>query len=123
MTDGLLRGKENYGSVLKDCSKAIAINPRSSKAYYRSASALVALERYDEALDCCERCLQFDKDNSGVKSVQGKALRLKEVKEKKERERAEKLRREEEERQRLNAAFKVRIYFDLLVTLNAKYLR
>ncbi|CDO68732.1 hypothetical protein BN946_scf184652.g59 [Trametes cinnabarina] len=60
---------ENYGSVLRDCSKAIGVNPKSSKAYYRSALALIALERYDEALDCCDRCLQFDKDNKAERNI------------------------------------------------------
>ena len=82
MTD-VLRPEENYGTVLKDCSKAIALNATSSKAYYRSALALVALERLDEAIDCCERCLQFDKENASVKSTLEKALKLKEAKEKK----------------------------------------
>lgn len=104
-----MAGKENYGSVLNDCSKAIALNAHSSKAYYRSASALIALERFDEALDCCERCLQFDKDNAGVKTVLEKATKLKEAKERKEREREETLRREQEEKARLSAAFKVRL--------------
>jgi tetratricopeptide (TPR) repeat protein len=107
LTDGLLPGKENYGSVLKDCSKAISLNAHSSKAYYRSASALVALERFDEALDCCERCLHFDKDNSAVKSVREKALKLKEAKTRKEIERVERARQEEKERQQLDMAFKV----------------
>lgn len=103
MTDRLSPRKENYGSVLKDCSKAIALNPQSSKAYYRSALALVALERFDEAIDCCERC----KDNAAVKSAHDKAVKLKEAKERKERERQEKIRREQEEKGRLAAAFKV----------------
>ncbi|KAF8192425.1 40S ribosomal protein S7 [Pholiota molesta] len=54
---------QNYGSVLRDCSKALSINPKSSKAYYRSATALVNLGRYDEAEDCCARCLSYDPNN------------------------------------------------------------
>ncbi|GJE84404.1 Tetratricopeptide repeat protein 4 -like protein [Phanerochaete sordida] len=99
---------QNYGSVLKDCSKALALNHKSSKAYYRSALALVALERFDDAIDCCERCLGFDKDNAGVKGVHEKALKLKETKERKEREKLEKLQREQQEKRRLVAAFKER---------------
>ena len=72
---------ENYGSVLRDCSKAIGVNPQSSKAYYRSAMALIALERYDDALDACDRCLQFDKDNKTVQAAREKAGKLKEMKE------------------------------------------
>ena len=93
--------------MLKDCSKAIALNSKSSKAYYRSALALVALERYEEAIDCCQKCLLFDHDNSSIKSVLDRAQKLLETKERKERERAEKVLREQEEKRRLNAAFKV----------------
>ena len=94
--------------MLRDCSKAISINPKSSKAYYRSALALVALERYDEALDCCDRCLEFDKDNKGVQGVREKATKLKEEKERKERERQERLRQEQLKKERLRAAYRVR---------------
>ena len=71
--------------------------------------ALVALERFDEAIDCCVRCLQFDKDNAGVKGLHEKALNSKDVKEKKERERQEKIRHEQGEKRRLGEAYKVRI--------------
>ena len=93
--------------MLRDCSEALKLNPRSSKALYRSAVALVAVERYDEALDCCDRCLAYDHDNAGVKSLRTKAADLKEKKEAKERRRAEKLRREKEEAVRMAAAFRV----------------
>ena len=83
--------EENYGSVLRDCSEALKANTQCSKAYYRSAMALVALERYDEALDCCDRCLAYDHDNAGVGTLRSKATDLKEKKDRKEREQAEKL--------------------------------
>ncbi len=93
--------------MLRDCSRAISINPQSSKAYYRSALALVALERYEEALDCCDRCLQFDKDNKGVQAVREKAAKLKEEKDRKERERQERIRQEQLKKARLQAAYRV----------------
>ncbi|KAL7282463.1 hypothetical protein ACG7TL_003934 [Trametes sanguinea] len=99
---------QNYGSVLRDCSKAIGVNPKSSKAYYRSALALIALERYDEALDCCDRCLQFDKDNKAMQETRAKAAKLKEAKEHKERERQERERQEQLKQARLRAAYKER---------------
>ncbi|KAI0719481.1 40S ribosomal protein S7 [Cerioporus squamosus] len=101
----------NYGSVLRDCSRAISINSQSSKAYYRSALALVALERYDEALDCCDRCLQFDKDNKGVQAVREKAAKLQEEKERKERERQERIWQEQLKKARLQAACRERNIF------------
>lgn len=83
------------------------MNPKSSKAYYRSASALIALERLEEALDCCDRCLAFDAENTGVKALRERALKLKEAKERREREREERLQREREEKLRLRKAFNV----------------
>ncbi|KAJ8481730.1 hypothetical protein ONZ51_g5828 [Trametes cubensis] len=99
---------QNYGSVLRDCSKAISVNPKCSKAYYRSALALIALERYDEALDCCDRCLQFDKENKAVQATREKAAKLKEAKERRERERQERIRQEQLKQERLRAAYKER---------------
>ncbi|KAL1944214.1 hypothetical protein VTO73DRAFT_3399 [Trametes versicolor] len=99
---------QNYGAVLRDCSKAIGINPKASKAYYRSALALIALERYDDALDCCDHCLQFDKDNKTVQAAREKAAKLKEAKDRKERERQERIQQEKLKQERLRAAYRER---------------
>ncbi|KAJ3723363.1 40S ribosomal protein S7 [Lentinula raphanica] len=104
---------KNYGSVLRDCSKALSLNPKSSKAYYRSALALIALERLSEAIDCCTRCLDYDKDNKGVQGVLERATKLKEANDKKEFERQEKLRKEKLAQAKLNNAFKERHIFVL----------
>lgn len=99
---------ENYGKVLRDCSVAITINAKSPKAYYRSALALVALERYEEAVDSCARCLSFDPTNQPVFSLKEKAGKLHDAKVVKEREKRERLMVAEEKRRRLQVAFKVR---------------
>jgi small subunit ribosomal protein S7e len=99
--------KENYGSVLKDCSKALTINLKSSKAYYRSSLALLALERVDEALDCCDRGLEVDKDNKSILAVREQTMKVKVEKERKEQERSERIRREKELKKQLNVAFQV----------------
>ena len=104
---------ENYGKVLRDCSAAIMVNVKSPKAYYRSALALVALERYDDAVDSCSRCLSFDPANQPVISLKEKAGKLHDAKVRKEREKQERLRTEEEERRRLQVAFRVcNIFFN-----------
>ena len=95
--------------MLKDCSKAIALNPHSAKAHYRSAMALVALERFDEALDCCDRCLQFDADNKGVQGVRARTLDRKAAIEKKEQTRLERIRKEQEAEMKLKIAYRVRV--------------
>ena len=98
---------ENYGSVLKDCSRAIQLNAHSSKAYYRSALALIALDRPDEALDCCERCLVFDQENTSVKATRDRAAKLVAEKTAKEQEKRKKLMEERIKRQRLRSAYEV----------------
>ncbi|KAJ3734431.1 40S ribosomal protein S7 [Lentinula guzmanii] len=104
---------KNYGSVLRDCSKVLSQNTKSSKAYYRSALALIALERLGEAIDCCARCLDFDKDNKGIQGVLERATKLKTAKDKKESERREELRQEHLAKVKLNDAFKERNIFVL----------
>ncbi|KAH8118482.1 hypothetical protein DFH11DRAFT_1502486 [Phellopilus nigrolimitatus] len=104
---------QNYGSVLRDCSKAITQNPECSKAYYRSAHALLSLERPEDALDACVRCLNFDPDNAGVKALRNRVLVAKKSKEEKEKTRLERMSREETEKRRLRVAFKERGLIDL----------
>ncbi|PFH52578.1 hypothetical protein AMATHDRAFT_189237 [Amanita thiersii Skay4041] len=99
---------KNYGSTLRDCSKALNINPNSSKAYYRSALALLALERVEEALDCCIRCLSYDIGNESMQNVKETVLRMKAEKEERENQRQERIRREQETERKLNLAFKER---------------
>ncbi|KAI0091899.1 hypothetical protein BDY19DRAFT_927338 [Irpex rosettiformis] len=99
---------KNYRSVLNDCSRALALNPRSSKAYYRSASALAALQRYEECLDCCDRCLTYDVDNATVTILRARVLGLKEALEKRLQEKEDKTRQEQREKQHLQAAFNAR---------------
>ena len=45
----------NYGSVLRDTGAALTESPNSPKAYFRAASALLALKRWNDALDCISR--------------------------------------------------------------------
>lgn len=102
---------QNYGSVLRDCANALSKNFKCSKAWYRSALALNALERYEEAIDCCKRCLAYDPENASVKAALAKAEKAFEVQRKKAAEKAERLRREKEEKQKLEAAFAARKLF------------
>ncbi len=94
--------------MLRDCSQALTINPDSSKAYYRSAAALIALERLDEALDCCNRCLLLDKDNTGIQTFRKKAAELKAFKDQKERDRLARIQEERAKKQRLQLLLWVR---------------
>ncbi|MCJ1463049.1 hypothetical protein MMC07_001653 [Pseudocyphellaria aurata] len=44
---------QNYRSTTLDCASTLRLNPSNSKAYYRSALALLALSKLPEALDAC----------------------------------------------------------------------
>lgn len=85
----------NYGSCLRDTSATIGLNPKNSKAYYRAGRAFLALDKTDEAIDCCEHALKFDPDNEPIKAIKKKsqdrkALMQKWKEEKEERERRKK---------------------------------
>src|SRR6201999_1882258 len=51
---------ENYRSTTFDCAAALRLNPSNIKAYYRSASALFALDKVLEALDVASRGIKLD---------------------------------------------------------------
>ncbi|KIK65624.1 hypothetical protein GYMLUDRAFT_240129 [Collybiopsis luxurians FD-317 M1] len=104
---------KNYGSVLRDCSRVLIQNPKSSKAYYRSAMALTALDRLEEAIDCCNRCLEYDQANKAVQTVMERASKLKTAKDKKEQERQERIRQEQKAKMKLNNAYIERNIFVL----------
>ncbi len=53
---------ENYGRAMEDCRKAITLNPRYVKAYYRCAQALFQLEKLEEAEKVLEAALKV-RDN------------------------------------------------------------
>lgn len=97
--------------MLRDCSNALSTNIKSSKALYRSAAALLALDRPEEALDCCTRCLVSDPDNQPVRSLRSRAENAKNAKDRRHEEKEERLRREKEEERLLQIAFKVRNVF------------
>ncbi|KAH6915212.1 40S ribosomal protein S7 [Coprinopsis sp. MPI-PUGE-AT-0042] len=99
---------QNYGSVLKDTSAALKLEPALSKAYHRSGQALLALDRVDEALDVCDRCLAFDTTNDGIRTLRDKIVARKELKEKVERDREERKKREQLAKHVMNLAFRER---------------
>lgn len=65
------------------------------------------LERYEEALDCCDRCLVYDKDNKGIQGLKNNVIKLKQTRDSKEQEKRERALRNEKEKKQLQAAFRV----------------
>ena len=48
------------------------INPRNAKAWYRAASACLALDKVEEALDACQSGLRYESQNTALKTLQTK---------------------------------------------------
>ncbi|KAF8591342.1 hypothetical protein K439DRAFT_995991 [Ramaria rubella] len=70
--------------------------------------ALIALERFEEALDCCTRCLEFDSNNKSVQQLRDRAQSGKTIQDRKEKEKVERRNKEAEAKRVLNIAYKAR---------------
>lgn len=98
----------NYRSCTADCAGAIRLNPGNVKAYYRSAKALLALGKVEEAEDACARGLAVDGGNAALKALAGEiARKAAEIAERRRKE-EERLARERREETVLKAAIKAR---------------
>lgn len=100
---------ENNRQVLLDCAQALKLNPKSLKAFYRSSLALLGMERFVEAIDCCEHALRLEgqADNKSILDVKEKATTRKTKKEQREGEAAERTRRKQLSKKALDEAFQV----------------
>ncbi|KAJ3043836.1 40S ribosomal protein [Rhizophlyctis rosea] len=85
----------NYRKVLTDCAAALRLDLSNIKAFFRSTKALLALDRVDEALDCCDLGLSREPNNKALQS-----LRVSIVKRKQEMEEMEVKRKQKEEKRR-----------------------
>ncbi|KAF3047325.1 hypothetical protein E8E11_002947 [Didymella keratinophila] len=64
--------KKNYRSCINDCASTLRLNPSNIKAYYRSGSACLALDKLAEAKDACEFGLKLDPSNAPLKTLSEK---------------------------------------------------
>ena len=103
----LLRA-ENYGSCNRDCAAVLTINPRNVKAWFRSASACLALDKIEEAEDACSRGLEVDPENKALKLLSEKIAKRKTAVEELERWRREREERKRREESTLKHALKAR---------------
>ncbi|GAB7341131.1 hypothetical protein MBLNU457_7436t1 [Dothideomycetes sp. NU457] len=99
---------KNYGSCNRDCGAAINLNPKNVKAWYRSASACLALDKLPEAEDAARRGLLVDQNNAALKTVSEKILKRKTYLEKMAKERQEREDRKRQEETTLKIALKAR---------------
>ncbi|ORY63073.1 uncharacterized protein BCR38DRAFT_435806 [Pseudomassariella vexata] len=89
---------KNYRSCTIDCASALRINPRNIKAFYRSAKALLAVNRIEEADDACARGLAINENNAALRAVAQDIIKKNEqigAKQRKENERLAKEKRRE----------------------------
>jgi tetratricopeptide (TPR) repeat protein len=63
------RLSENYRSCIQDCASTLRLNPSNVKAFYRSASACLALDKLPEASDACSRGLALDPSSTPLKTL------------------------------------------------------
>ena len=99
---------KNYRSCWLDGAGALKLNPKNVKACYRSAKALLAVDRIEEADDICARGLAVDPENKGLKVVAEEIIkRAKEVDAKKKKE-SERLAKEKRRELLLKAALHAR---------------
>jgi tetratricopeptide (TPR) repeat protein len=78
---------KNYRSCWLDCAAALRLNPRNIKAYFRSARALLAVDRIEEADDVCARGLSLDESNASLRAVADDIIkRAKEIDARRKRE-------------------------------------
>ncbi|KAI4914939.1 hypothetical protein J4E90_004976 [Alternaria incomplexa] len=85
--------KKNYRSCIQDCVSTLKINPANVKAFYRSATAGLALDKLQEAAWACDRGLALDANNAPLKALKTKIDARKQY-----IESVEKARREREEK-------------------------
>jgi tetratricopeptide (TPR) repeat protein len=99
---------ENYRSTTLDSAAALRINPSNIKAHYRSASALLALDKVLEALDVASRGVNIDPDNVALKKLLEQIRSRARVKEAQDRRRLVEQKTKQRERQVLDTALEAR---------------
>lgn len=60
---------KNYRSAALDGASTIRLNSQNIKAWYRSATALLAMSRIKDADECCARGLSIDPENKDLRAV------------------------------------------------------
>ncbi|KAH6643683.1 tetratricopeptide repeat protein 4 [Boeremia exigua] len=100
--------KMNYRSCINDCASTLRINPSNIKAYYRSGSACLALDKFAEATDACEFGLKLDPTNAPLKALAEKIKKRQDYIAKVEADRRAREEKTASERATLDLAFKAR---------------
>ncbi|CAO2654217.1 Nn.00g109500.m01.CDS01 [Neocucurbitaria sp. VM-36] len=100
--------KKNYRSCILDCASTLKINPSNIKAFYRSGTACLALDKLPEATWACNRGLAVDSNNAPLKTLSTKIATRKQYIESVEKARRAREEKAASERATLNIALKSR---------------
>lgn len=98
----------NHRSCWLDCAAALQLNPGNVKAWYRSARALLKVDRVPEADEACAFGLALDGENKALLALAGEVIKRNEFLKKKEKEKAEREARETRKKTMLGAAIQAR---------------
>jgi hypothetical protein len=99
---------ENYRSCILDCAQTLRLNPVNVKAFYRSGTACLALDKLAEAADACDRGLALDQSNAPLKALKTKIATRKAYVDSVEKARKEREARIASEKLTLQLALKAR---------------
>ncbi|KAF1916219.1 TPR repeat protein-like protein [Ampelomyces quisqualis] len=100
--------RKNYRSCIQDCAQTLRLNPSNVKAFYRSGTACLALDKLPEAADACNRGLVLDPSNAPLAALKSKIAARKTYIESVEKARKERETRIAAERVTLQLALKSR---------------
>lgn len=68
---------EQEDDALKDAQKCLELAPEWPKSYLRMAHVLSTKKQYEEAIDTCNKGLEFEKSNMQLKFMRGEAKKHK----------------------------------------------
>ncbi|GAB1316635.1 HSP70/90 co-chaperone [Madurella fahalii] len=99
---------QNYRSCTLDCGAALRLNPHNVKALYRSARALLAVNKIPEADDACARGLRLDPGNQALQALAEEIVRAHDADAARRAREEERLARERQKKTLLRAALQAR---------------
>jgi tetratricopeptide (TPR) repeat protein len=102
--------KKNYRSCIQDCAATLRVNPSNIKAFYRSGTACLALDKLKEAEWACDQGLALDAANAPLKTLKTKIITRKDYTASVEKARREREEKAASERATLALALKARNY-------------
>ncbi|KAJ1733934.1 HSP70/90 co-chaperone [Coemansia biformis] len=106
---------QNYGKVLHDCSRALSLRQKTPKALFRAAKACIALEKFDEAFECCRWAMDMEPENKELVRLQAQTEEARRLHEQRVKVREAREREREAAREMLRKAVEIRdrLAFDM----------